>query len=41
MNLEIEPDYTPSKEDIEKLRLELSMRVKMFKKVRRLNNNLK
>lgn len=47
MNLEVEPekalaaDYVPTKEDIEKLRIKLNYSVRMFKKVRRVNNNLK
>ena len=47
MNLEVEPekalaaDYVPTKEDIEKLWIKLNYSVRMFKKVRRVNNNLK
>ena len=47
MNLEVEPEkalaanYVPTKEDIERLRIKLNYSVRMFKKVRRVNNNLK
>jgi len=39
--IDAEPDYIPSKEDIERLREQLSVRVKCFKKVRCINRTIK
>lgn len=39
--IDAEPDYIPSKEDIERLRKQLSERVKCFKKVRCINSTIK